>query len=368
MAMEIENQDELVIVSGGQEELVADVLDKLKRLDLLQLSKCQIALASAMSKPIKIAAKLIEKAASKKKRTSPHLAEFREWKEFVHAHAKLNGWPAFTSVSESKDADKAGKVTNYPEAIAWTEATPLTKPDASVKFVFPTPNEKNKYKTMSPVQASSLAKYYWSAKKKTGAREDLWIEFKSAYDLKVASAAEEDEKSDSAAEKKPKGKKAKMTEEEKEENAAKKAAERKQKALDAAAKKAADKLAKLKADAEALEAKMSSPDGMAALAAPKPRKSKKAAEAAESPKSEAAPSTPAETPKTIARPKKAAIAVDPWVPHPEGEIQEFILKGKTYYRGKTSLYDVDLKTGESEYLGKFVFATQSIDDTIKDDE
>jgi hypothetical protein len=362
MAMEIENQDELMIVANGQEELIADVLEKLKRLDLLQLSKCQVALASAMSKPIKQAAKLLEAAANKKKRSSPHLAEFREWKEFVHAHAKSNGWPAFSVTSESKDSAKAGKVTNYEASVEWTEATPLTKPDASIKYVFPTASEKGKYKTMSPVQASSLAKYYWSAKQASGTRQDLWIAFKREYDLKVESGVVEDEKSDAAAEKKPKAKKAKMSEEEKEEAKAKKDAEKKQKAIESAAKKAADKLAKLKADADALEAKIASPDGIAALAAPKPRKAKKAAEAAESPKVEEV--VAAVSPKVIARPKKAAIAAkDSWVPHPEGDLLEFVLKGKTYFRGNTSLYDED-----GDFAGKFDFATQSINDDAENDE
>lgn len=360
MAMEIENNDELVIVSADQETLLKEVTEKMKQMDLLQLAKCQAALAATMLKPIKQAAKLLEKAAKAPKRASSHLKKFREWKEFVHADAKKNGWPQFTSTKVDKN----------------TKVETTTVYDASIlkdgEHVFPTADQKGKYKGITPVQASSLAKLYWSEKDGgNGTRKDLWDEFFTKFQLENPAGSEEEKSSAgpkvvmSAADKQA------AADVKKQQKEAEKAKKEAQKEIDRK-KKAADKLKELQEKAAALQMAIESPDAL-----PKKPRAKKAtpmkieviedaAVAAKPAVSE--PAKPAESPKTVSRPKKAAVAayVDTFVADPSGDLKEWSFKGQTYFRSpKNALYDE-----HCEYLGVFDKTTATINTEVAnpDDE
>lgn len=359
MAMEFENNDELVIASGDQDLLLKEVSEKLKQMDLLQMAKVQAALAAAMLKPIKQAAKMLEKAAKAPKRASPHLRIFREWKEFVHADAKANGWPSFTS-SKMDKTSKTEQVMTYDGSI-----------EVNGEHVFPTADAKGKYKTISPVQASSLAKYYWSQKEKTGTREDLWNAFFEKFQRENP-AEESDEKSAaspagakvvvSAADKAAAAAAAKAKKEaEKEEKKAKKEADKEQ----ARKEKAANKLKELQEKAEALKLAIESPE-----AAPKKPRAKKAEPAvAEAAKPAAAKPAAAATasPKVVSRVKKAVVAyVDTFEPAENGDLKEWDFKGETYFRSPlNALYDT-----ECNFLGVFdkTTATINVEAANPDDE
>lgn len=357
MAMEIENNDELVIVSADQETLLKEVTEKMKQMDLLQLAKCQAALAATMLKPIKQAAKLLEKAAKAPKRASSHLKQFREWKEFVHADAKKNGWPQFTSTKVDKN----------------TKVETTTVYDASIlkdgEHVFPTADQKGKYKGISPVQASSLAKQYWSNKENVGTRKDLWDEFYAKYQLENPAGSEEEKSSAgpkvvmSAADKQA------AADVKKQQKEAEKAKKEAQKEIDRK-KKAADKLKELQEKAAALQMAIESPDAL-----PKKPRAKKekvievvSTEAAKPAVSVEEAAKPAESPKTVVRPKKAAVAayVDTFVADPSGDLKEWSFKGQTYFRSpKNALYDE-----QCEYLGVFDKTTATINTEVAnpDDE
>ena len=345
MAMEFENNDELVIASGDQETLLKEVMEKMKQLDLIQLAKCQAALAAAMLAPIKKAAKLLEKTSKAPKRASPHLRIFREWKEFVHADAKANGWPQFTSTKVDKTS-KQESTTVYDGSI-----------QVNGEHVFPSADAKGKYKGISPVQASSLAKQYWSQKEKTGTREDLWNAFFAKYQLENPEE-ESDEKSSAS----PAGAKVVLSAAEKEAAAAaakaqkdaKKAAEKAEKEakkeLDRK-EKAANKLKDLQKKAEELQQAIESPTAIPT----KPRVTKKKAVVVET---EVVAAVAASTPKVISRSTKAAVAayVDTFVADPNGDLKEWDFKGKTYYRSANNgLYDE-----ECNFLGVFDKTTATI--------
>lgn len=361
MAMEFENNDELVIVSGDQETLLKEVTEKMKQMDLLQLAKCQAALAAAMMKPIKQAAKLLEKASKAPKRASPHLRIFREWKEFVHADAKANGWPQFTSTKVDKNS-KQESTTVYDGSI-----------QVNGEHVFPTADVKGKYKGISPVQASSLAKQYWSQKEKTGTREDLWNEFFEKFQRE--NPEESDEKSVDS----PAGPKVVMSSTEKQAAAdAKKAAKDAQKLADKAKKdaekelarkqKAADKLRELQEKAAQLQLAIESPESVPK----KPRAKKETAKVEVVEEKAATPAVSAvSSPKVIVRPKKAAVAVAAYVdtfeaPEEKDEVREWTFKGVEYLRSKqNALYDTDMN-----FLGVFDKTTATINTDVAnpDDE
>jgi hypothetical protein len=351
MASEIVNNDEIEMIPTQEEaDLLKEVTALMGKLNLVQLGKCQLALANAMLKPIKEAQKLLDKASKQPKRTSPHLRLFREWKEYVHEHAKANGWPQFTSAKKDKKSG-AETVTTY---------------DASVcvegKYVFPTADAKGKYKTMSPVLASSLAKYYWSASANAGARQDLWETFFASF----KPDAESDEKSPASPSVK------KSAEEKKLEAEAKKAKAEIEKAKKLAEKELArkqkleEKQRKLLEEAEALKRALENPmtpEQLATdLAAKKAaREAKKAAKAAKEPmkievveeeKSVSVAASPAvsEKPKALKRVAAPVVAyVDNFVPHPEGDLLEWAFKGTTYFRSPlNALYDES-----QDFLGVF---------------
>lgn len=363
MAMEIENNDELVIVSADQETLLKEVTEKMKQMDLVQLAKCQAALAATMLKPIKQAAKLLEKAAKAPKRASTHLKKFREWKEFVHADAKKNGWPEFTST-------KVDKNTKEPKTQIYNAS--ILKDD---QHVFPTADEKGKYKGITPVQASSLAKLYWSEKDGGhGTRKDLWDEFFAKFQLENPAGSEEKSSAGpkvvmSAADKQAQSDAKKA---EREANKAKKDAEKEVERK----KKAAEKLKELQEKAAQLQLAIESPNALPKK--PRAKKEKPAfdastlievvsTEAAKPAVSEEA-AKPAESPKTVVRPKKAAVAayVDTFVPDPKGDLKEWAFKGVTYWRSpKNALYDE-----HCDYLGTFDKTTATINAEVAnpDDE
>lgn len=357
MAMEFENNDELIIASGDSETLLKEVTEKLKTMDLIAMAKLQAALAAAMLRPIKQAAKLLEKASKAPKRASPHLRIFREWKEFVHADAKANGWPSFTSTK----IDKTSK------------AETTTFNDASIcvngEHVFPTADAKGKYKGISPVQASSLAKQYWSQKEKKGTREDLWNVFYAKFQLE--NPEDSDEKSSAS----PAGAKVVISATEKAEKAAKakadkeaqKLADKQKKEMEkelARKEKAANKLKELQEKAAALQLAIDSPE-----AVPKKPRAKKAVAAVEVAKaSTPAVSTDSPTPKVVSRPKKAVVAayVDTFEADADGDLKEWTFKGVTYYRSPlNALYDE-----EQNFLGVFDKTTATIKSDVAnpDDE
>lgn len=359
--MEIENNDELVIASGDQETLLKEVTEKMKQMDLLQLAKCQAALAAAMLKPIRQAAKILDKASKQPKRASPHLRIFREWKEYVHADAKANGWPEFVSTKVDKNS-KQEITTKYNGSI-----------QVDGQWVFPDADAKGKYKGISPVQASSLAKFYWSQKEAKGTREDLWNAFFAKFQL------ENPEDSDEKSAESPAGAKVVMSASEKQAAAeAKKAAKEAEKAAAKAAKeaekelarkqKAADKLKELQEKAAALQMAIDSPE-----AVPKKPRAKKATPmkievVEDAPKASQPAVSTDSTPKVVSRPKKAAVAayVDTFVPEESGDLGLWTFKGTNYYRSpKDALYDA-----ECTFLGVFDKATATIitDITNPDDE
>lgn len=360
MAMEFENNDELVIVSGDQDALLKEVSEKLKQMDLIQLAKCQAALAAAMLRPIKQAAKLLEKASKQPKRASPHLRIFREWKEFVHADAKANGWPQFVSTKVDKNS-KQETTTQYEASI-----------QVNGEWVFPGADAKGKYKSISPVQASSLAKHYWSQKENAGARQDLWEAFYAKFQLE--NAVEADEKSVGS----PAGAKVVMSAAEKQAAAeAKKSAKEAQKQAEKAKKeaekelarkqKAADKLRELQEKAAALQMAIESPEAVPK----KPRAKKAVAEVVVAKAATPAVSAPvvsaSSTPKVVSRPKKAAVAayVDTFEADVNGDLKEWAFKGQNYFRSpKDALYDENC-----EFLGVFDKTTATIiSDAVNPDD
>lgn len=354
MAMEFENNDELIIASGDSETLLKEVTEKLKTMDLIAMAKLQAALAAAMLRPIKQAAKLLEKASKAPKRASPHLRIFREWKEFVHADAKANGWPSFTSTKTDKTS-KAETTTVYDASIC-----------VNGEHVFPTADAKGKRKGISPVQASSLAKQYWSQKEKTGTREDLWNVFYAKFQLE--NPEDSDEKSSAS----PAGAKVVMSATEKAEKAASaKAAKEAQKLADkqkkemekelARKEKAANKLKELQEKAAALQLAIDSPE-----AVPKKPRAKKEVVVAKA--STPAVSSDSPTPKVVSRPKKAVVAayVDTFEADENGDLKEWTFKGVTYYRSPlNALYDE-----EQNFLGVFDKTTATINSDVAnpDDE
>lgn len=356
MASEIVNNDEVAVLPNDQQDaLLKGIVADMAKLNLLGLGKAQAALASAMLKPIREAQKLLDKAADKPKRLSPHLRKFREWKEYVHEDAKKHGWPQFTS---TKKNTKTGvtDTTTYDASIVVEDA-----------HVFPTQDSKGKYKSLTPVQASSLAKHYWSEAAKAGARQDLWEAFSLIYnpdapadDEKSSSADASEKKSGSQKKSGDAAAKKAQADIDKQMKAAKKEADRKQ--------KLEDKQRKLREEAEAIQRALENPQTpeqrAADIAAKKAareaaKKAKEAPVAAVAAASEpASPIVVVEKPKAMAMKRAPIVAyVDTFVPNPEGLATEWAFKGVSYFRSPlNALYDIDAQV----YVGVFDPKTATI--------
>jgi hypothetical protein len=335
--IEIENMDmELPI---GNEDLLKDVVAKLKILSLADQQKCMVQLVAFMAKGVREASKLLEKAAKTPKRKSPHLAIHRDWTAYVLQDAKMNGWPSFSVTITKKD--KSIEMKSFESSVM---------------------NEKNEHvfsdtkKPISSATAAQLAKFYWS--KDNGANKELYEQFMANRPME--SVESNSSSTTSSASSSPK--KSKKTEEEK--AAIKKAAQDKKDAdkIKKALEREATAAKKNEAEKAKLLAKLAEIENPSPKSASKSKKSKKTSES-EIPSSAiaavAAVAASSSPPTKRLVMKKAKENKDDFVPSAPNDPDVFdpwVFQGNNYARNCMN----EIANEEDEVIGTYDPKTNTI--------
>lgn len=186
------------IESASQAEEVSvdmtSVLSALKSLETAELFKVMKHALTEAERKAKSAAKgatrRVAEDKSGKKGSMPkgvvpkQLKKPRAWVEFVLAHAKENGWEAFTVYQSKKDkatGEKVEEIIEMPASILH-EGAHVYEGSITEK----TPSGRQ----LIQKDAMSLSKQYWAPRDKKGSHPELYEEFEASYTEEVETTAE----------------------------------------------------------------------------------------------------------------------------------------------------------------------------------
>jgi hypothetical protein len=363
---------------------MASILASLKSLETAELFKVLKTAVAEAEKKAKSAAKGVKNEKSTKKGSMPkgvvpnQLKKPRAWVEFVLAHAKENGWEAFTVSQSKKDkttGEKIEEIIEMPASIVHDGAH-VYEGSVTEKL----PNGKQ----IIQKDAMSLSKHYWAPKDKTGTRPELYAEFEEKYveDASVASETSSVASTPSktvvrmtAAEKEAEKERKKAEKEAEKE--AKKAAKEEEKAAKAAekeaekeAKKAAKEAEKAAKAAEKEAAKAVKGKKPAATAAPAAAVKKAAASAAlPTPVKMVSDRPPVRLTNRSIPPPPPKAAAAAWTCPADGMIHPWAYKGKNYFRNSDN--EVWLKAADGScgaWQGIYLASEDRIDDSVPEPE
>jgi hypothetical protein len=365
--------DDIEMVEEESKVDVDSLIEMLKQFSSAELMKIMKTVVAEVDKKMKLTVKggktVTKKTGSMPKGVvPPQLRKPRAWVEYVMKDARENGWESFTITQTKKNKETGERETEEIEM-------PCSVLHEGVHIYEDSIDDKNPNgKQLIHKDAMSLSKHYWSAKEKSGTREDLYREFEDQYD----EDGDDEEKSEKELEKERKKaekeaeKEAKKAEKEaeKERKKAEKEAEKEAKKAEKEAEKASKKVvvpasavkkvevkkAEVKKEEEKKEEKKDDKPKTPAIV------KKAEVKKEEEKKEEEKPKTPTIVKKTVV--KKADLKKDDWSCPDDGGVRPWTYKKKQYYRNYNNEVWKKGPDGLGDWVGVFIYEEDRFDETV----